>query len=420
MIHIERIRRNIIVVDLKSFFASCECVERGLNPFTTPLVVAGSNKGAITLAVTPYLKKQGIKGRTRLYEIPSHIKYIKVPPRMNLYIKKSKEVVDIYMDFVAPEDIHIYSIDECFLDLTNYLKLYQKTDYEIAEDILKTIEQKTGLTATCGIGPNMLIAKVAMDTEAKKYKNGICKWTYDDVKEKFATITPLSKFWGIGPRMETKLNRLGINSIGDLQKYDPHKLKNLYGVIGYELWEHANGIDNTKISDINNYQAKDKSFSHSQVLFKDYHGDNVKIIIKEMIEVLTARLRSNNVVGKVIGFGLSYSKQEYGGFYHSIKLDNSTDKDDIIYTECLLIMDKFYHDEAIRKVSISIGGLEEKTSEQLNLFEDFSETKKTDDLMETIDTIKKRFGKNSLLKGTSLLNDSTAIERNKKIGGHHE
>ena len=416
----ERLTRNIIVVDLKSFFASCECVERGLNPFTTPLVVAGSNKGAITLAVTPYLKKQGIKGRTRLYEIPPYIKYIKVPPRMSLYIKKSKEVVDVYMDFVAPEDIHIYSIDECFLDLTNYLKLYQKTDYEIAEDILKEIEKRTGLTATCGIGPNMLIAKVAMDTEAKKYKNGICKWTYDDVKEKFGAITPLSKFWGIGPRMETKLNRLGINSIGDLQKYDPLKLKSMYGVIGYELWEHANGIDNTKISDINNHQTKDKSFSHSQVLFKDYHGDNVKIIIKEMIEVLTARLRSNNVVGKVIGFGLSYSKQEYGGFYHSIKLDNPTDKDDIIYTECLLIMDKFYHDEAIRKVSISIGGLEEKTSEQLNLFEDFVETKKADDLMETIDTIKKRFGKNSLLKGTSLLADSTAMERNKKIGGHHE
>ena len=177
------IKRNIIVVDLKSFFASCECVERGLDPFTTPLVVAGSNKGAITLAVTPYLKNQGIKGRTRLYEIPAHIKYIKVPPRMNLYIKKSKEVVDVYLNYVAPEDIHIYSIDECFLDLTNYLKMYQKTDYEIAEDILNEIEEKTGLTATCGIGPNMLIAKVAMDTEAKKHKNGICKWTYDDIKD---------------------------------------------------------------------------------------------------------------------------------------------------------------------------------------------------------------------------------------------
>ena len=416
----ELLKRNIIVVDLKSFFASCECVERGLDPFTIPLVVAGSNKGAITLAVTPYLKNQGIKGRTRLYEIPSHIKYIKVPPRMNLYIKKSKEVVDVYLNYVAPEDIHIYSIDECFLDLTNYLKMYQKTDYEIAQDILKEIEAKTGLTATCGIGPNMLIAKVAMDTEAKKHKNGICKWTYEDIKEKFYPIAPLSKFWGIGPRMEVKLNRLGIKSIGDLASYNPNKLKQLYGVIGYELWQHANGIDNTKISDINKHQTKDKSFSHSQVLFKDYNGENVKIIIKEMIEVLTARLRKSNYVGRIIGFGLSYSKNEYGGFYHSIKLDNGTDKDDIFYTECLLILDKFYRGEAIRKVSISIGGLEEKTSEQLNLFEDFSETKKQDDLNETIDTIKKRFGKNSVLKGTSLLPDSTAIERNGKIGGHHE
>ena len=166
------VKRNIMCIDLKSFFASCECVERGLDPFKVPLVVANKKQGngAITLAVTPALKKQGIPGRVRLYDIPKNIKYEIVPPRMKLYIEKSKQVVGIYLDYVAPEDLHIYSIDECFLDVTDYLKLYKKTDYELAEEILKTVEEKTGLTATCGIGPNLLLAKVAMDTEAKKYK----------------------------------------------------------------------------------------------------------------------------------------------------------------------------------------------------------------------------------------------------------
>ena len=184
------INRNIMCIDLKSFFASCECIERGLDPFKVPLVVANPNQGngAITLAITPKLKAQGIPSRVRLYDIPKNIKYEIVPPRMKLYINKSKEVVNIYLDYVSSDDLHIYSIDECFLDVTNYLKMYKKTDYELAEEILNTIYKKTGLTATCGIGPNLLLAKVAMDIEAKKYKNGIAKWTYNDIEEKLWQI----------------------------------------------------------------------------------------------------------------------------------------------------------------------------------------------------------------------------------------
>ena len=168
---------NILSIDLKSFFASCECIARGLDPFSTPLVVANPNQGggAITLAVTPYLKKQGVPSRGRIFEIPKNIKYKIVPPRMNYYVAMSKKVIGVYLQYVAKEDLHVYSIDECFLDVTHYLKLYKKTDYELAEEILKEITKQTGLTATCGIGPNILLAKIAMDTEAKKYKNGIAK-----------------------------------------------------------------------------------------------------------------------------------------------------------------------------------------------------------------------------------------------------
>ncbi len=413
--------RNIMCIDLKSFFASCECIERGLNPFEVPLVVANKKQGngAITLAVTPALKNQGVPSRVRLYDIPKQIKYMIVPPRMKLYITKSKEVVSIYLDFVAPEDLHIYSIDECFLDVTDYLKLYKKTDYELAQEILKTITKKTGLTATCGIGPNMLLAKIAMDTEAKKYKDGIAKWTYEDIPNKLWPITPLSKMWGIGPRMEKKLNNLNIYSIYDLAHYDANKLKDKFGIMGKELWNHANGIDLSRISDFK-IQPKDKSYSHSQVLFKDYNENNIKLIINEMIEVITARLRNNNMQTTILGFGIGYSKTISGGFYHSLKLANPTDNTKELTDMCYLIFDRYYTQKPIRKVSISCGGLVKKQGIQLNLFTELQEENNNNHSSQVIDDIKARFGKNSLIKASNLLEDSTAIERNQKIGGHHE
>lgn len=413
--------RNIMCIDLKSFFASCECVERGLDPFKVPLVVANKKQGngAITLAITPFLKEKGVASRTRLYDIPSNIKYTIVPPRMNLYIEKSKEVVGIYLDYVASEDLHVYSIDECFLDVTDYLKLYKKTDYELAEEILKVVYEKTGLTATCGIGPNLLLAKVAMDTEAKKFKNGIAKWTYEDVPTKLWSITPLSKMWGIGSRMEKNLNILNIYTIGDLAKYDPNKLKDKFGVMGLELWNHANGIDLSRISDFK-VQAKDKSYSHSQVLFKDYNENNIKIIIREMIDQLCARLRLNNKQTTIIGLGISYSKDIGGGFYHTLKLDAPTDSNKDIFNYCIMLFDRYYEFLPIRKVSISCGGIVSKKGVQLNLFENVDNIKNAEKINNAVDEIKSKFGKNSLITASNLLPDSTAIERNTKIGGHHE
>ena len=418
----ERIHRHILCIDLKSFFASVECVDRGLNAFTTPLVVANTDQGngAITLAVSPYLKAQGIGGRTRLYQIPKNIPYKKVPPRMKRYIEMSKKVVAIYLSFVSQEDLHIYSIDECFLDVTGYLNYYKKSDYDLAEEILKTVEEKTGLTATCGIGPNMLLAKLSMDIEAKKYKNGIAKWTYEDVSSKLWPITPLSQVWGIGKRMEQRLNNLGIQSIGDLAHYDKNKLKAKFGVLGEELWMHANGIDNSIIADFR-HQPKEKSFSHSQVLMRDYYNEEVFLVIEEMAGTLTRRLRSDVQECQVIGFGITYSKVTGGGFYHSLKMDQPTDDTGKIHAVCLSIFDKFYEENMpIRKVSISLGKLSKKSGRQLDLFSSLEIMEKQDKMMQTIDEIHEKFGKNSLLKTTSLLSNSTIRDRNQKIGGHHE
>ena len=412
--------RHILSIDLKSFFASCECVSRNLNPFEVPLVVANPNQGqgAITLAVTPFLKKKGVKSRGRLYEIPKNIKYIIVPPRMSLYIEFSKKVIYVYLYYVSKEDLHVYSIDECFLDVTHYLKLYKKNDYELAEEILKSITEKTGLTANCGIGPNILIAKIAMDVEAKLYKNGIAKWTYDDVKNKLWKLNPLSKMWGIGPRMEKKLNNLRIFSVGDLAKFDKNILKNKFGVMGVELWEHANGIDLTTISDLSKHQP-DKSYSNSQILFKDYNGNNVEIIIREMVDIVTKRLRQNNKQGSVIGLLIGYSKSVGGGFYHVLKLDVPTDDIRIIFDTCMMIFDKYYTNKPIRKVGVSIGNLSQKDCMQLSIFESVDEVEKIDNANKVIDRITERFGKNSLLKASALLEESTIRDRNKKIGGHN-
>lgn len=415
-----KINRNIICIDLKSFFASVECVYRNLDPFTTPLVVAEPNRdGAITLAVTPYMKSLGVKSRGRIFEIPKNIKYITIRPRMSLYIEMSKKVVEIYLEYVSHEDLHIYSIDECFIDVTNYLKLYNKTAFELAQDILNKIRKKTGLYATAGIGPNLLLAKISMDIDAKKSPNFIAEWTYNDIKNKLWNISPLSNMWGIGARMEKNLNKLGINSVGDLANYNKLKLKEKFGIIGEELWYHANGIDLSKISDFKR-EAKEKSISNSQVLFKDYYNDEIHLIIKEITSNLTKRLRKENYLTKRISLHINYSKNITGGFSVSKKLDNSTNDENKIYKVLINIFNSYYEENMpIRKIGISLSKLENNDHIQLNLFETIDDINKNNNINEAIDKINEKFGNNSILPATSLLKNSTVKERNNKIGGHN-
>lgn len=416
----ERMDRNIICIDLKSFFASCECIERNLNPFTTPLVVAEPNRqGAITLAVTPYMKKLGIKSRGRIFEIPKKITYITARPRMSLYIKKSTEVVNIYLDYVSKEDLHIYSIDECFLDVTDYLKLYKKTTKELAIDIMNKVYEKTRLCATAGIGPNLLLAKVAMDIEAKHNKDFIAEWTYDDIKTKLWNITPLSDMWGIGKRMEKKLNDMGLNKIGDIANYNKLKLKERFGIIGEELWYHANGIDLSKISDFKK-NAKEKSISNSQVLYKDYYNNDVTLIIREILNLLLKRLRKESLLTKHVTLHIAYSRNVGGDFTVSKKLEQETNDESEIYKVLIGIFNSYYEENVpVRKVAISLSKLEKNNHVQLNLFSNVKDIDNKAKLNNVIDEINEKYGSNSVLKATSLLSISTIRDRNNKIGGHN-
>lgn len=415
-----KINRKILCIDLKSFFASCECLERNLDPFTTPLVVAEPGRtGAITLAVTPYMKSLGVPSRGRIYEIDKKIKYITAKPRMSLYIKKSKEVINVYLNYVDSKDLHIYSIDECFLDLTDYMNLYKKSLKEIAIDILNEIKNKTGLYATCGIGPNMLLAKVSMDIEAKHNEDFIAQWNYNDIETKLWSITPLSNMWGIGKRMEKNLNNLGLYKVGDIAKYNELKLKEKFGIIGEELWYHANGIDNSKISDFKK-QVKEKSISNSQVLYKDYYNNDVLLIIKEILSTLLRRLRNDNLLTKGVSLHINYSKNIGGYISVSKKLEISTNDENIIYKQLLNIFNNYYEiDTPVRKIGISLNALEKNDHIQLNLFDNISDTNNKNIMNETIDKINNKYGYNSILKATSLLSNSTIKSRNNKIGGHN-
>ena len=266
----------------------------------------------------------------------------------------------------------------------------------------------------------MLLAKLSMDIEAKHTKNGIAKWSKNDIKEKLWPISPLSTMWGIGPRMEKKLNNLGIQTIGDLACYDSFLLKKKFGIIGHELWCHANGIDDAVISQFH-HMPKEKSFSHSQVLFKDYYEEGILLILREMVEVLGMRLRENHFETSCISISISYSKTVGSGFSHSTRLSCPTDLISDITAICMNLFESYYDGTSpIRKVSISFGGLTKSTGLQLNLFHSLKNQEQEEKIQDAIQEVKKKFGKNSLNHASSLLSYSTILSRNEKVGGHHE
>ena len=417
-----RLHRNIICIDLKSFYASVECALRGLNPFTTPLVVADKSRsnGSVVLAVTPYLKRRGVKGRCRVFELPDDPAIIFAKPRMKQYLEYSTRILEIYLKYVSFEDIHVYSVDEVFLDLTTYLNFYKKTDYEIAEMILKDIVETTKIPATCGIGPNMLLAKIALDVESKKSPTFIAKWTYDDVKTKLWNITPLSEMWGIGTNMERNLNRLGLHKIGDIANYPLEKLQRYWGMMGEELFHHAHGIDMSLINEKLVYKPVGKSYGMGQTLYHDYNGETVVQIILEMVDEVTRRLRGGNRKAYTINLGISYSRDTGGGgFNRQTTLPFPTNNESEIYNACMMLFDEFYDDSPIRKVTIRVTNLVEEFYVQLNLFKDMNKVIKDHKLHASMDNIKHHHGKNAVLRASSLKESSTIIARNSMVGGHN-
>lgn len=403
--------RNIISIDLKSFFASCECVERGLDPYKTPLVVADTDRGdkAMSLAVSPYLRNRGVKSRCRVFEIPKNINIIFVKPRIKLYQEYSKKVFNIYKSFISEEDIHFYSIDEVFMDVTDYLKYYNKTDTELALLIMKTVLEKTGLTTTAGIGPNVLLAKVAMDIEAKHNKNCLSKWTYKDIETKLWKVTPLTKIWGIGKNTERKLNNLGIYKVGDINNYPrSFYIKRFGNVMGNDIFDKANGIYFPTIKELNS-RVHEKSISMSQILYRDYNIDEAILIIKEMNDMLNVQLKEKKLTTRLVHLSISYSRDLYKGFNDTTLLNTEEDNGEKIFETLKYMYYKNIEDLPIRKVGIAYSKLADKGATQLSLF-DKSEVP-TDEYNKIIDKITSKYGNTSILRASSLLKSSTIKNR---------
>ena len=272
-------------IDLKTFYASVECVERGLDPFNTNLVVADETrgKGTICLAVSPKMKMLGVKNRCRIFEIPKNIKYIIAMPRMKKYIEYSANIYGVYLKYFSKNDIHVYSIDEAFIDATNYLKLYNKSPIKLAKTIIKDIYDNYGITATAGIGTNLYLAKIALDITAKHSVNNIGYLDEEKYKKELWYHRPLNDFWQIGKGIEKRLNRLGIYDMHDIATANQRKLYKEFGINAEYIIDHAWGKESCTIADIKAYKPKTNSISNNQILFEDYSFEKTRLVLKEMV-----------------------------------------------------------------------------------------------------------------------------------------
>lgn len=411
-----------LCIDLKSFYASVECVERGLDPFKINLVVADPTRGggAITLAATPAIKKLGVPSRGRIYEIPKNIEYITAPPRMTLYMKYSATIYSIFLKFISSEDIHVYSIDESFLDITSYMSLYNTTPKQLAKMILDKIYDQTGITATVGIGTNLFLAKVALDITAKHAKDCMGYLDEDLFKQLIWHHQPITDIWMIGPGTANRLAMLGIKDLYGVAHYNEKILFKLFGINAEYLIDHAWGREPTEISDIKAYRPSSNSISNSQILFEDYNYKDAYLIMKEMVESNVLQLTEKHLVTNHISLYVGYSKNCIKPSRGSRKITNTTNSYRILLEEFKLLYKKIVNPtHPIRQIGISFGNVKDEIYEQFDLFTDQEDIEKEKRVQEALVHIQNKYGKNAVLKGMNFYEKATQRKRNGLVGGHN-
>ena len=490
-----------IAIDLKSFYASVECVDRGLDPLDTNLVVADPTRTekTICLAVSPSLKSYGIPGRARLFEAiqkvrevnaqrkykaPGHsfshesyfhselikdpsaeLTFITAPPRMAHYMEVSTRIYNVYLKYIAPEDIHIYSIDEVFIDATDYLKTYGLTPHELAMKMVLDVLETTGITATAGIGTNLYLCKIAMDIYAKHCepdKNGVRIAELDEMSYRriLWDHRPLTDFWRVGRGISKKLEEHGMYTMGDVARcsvgresdyYNEDLLYKLFGVNAELLIDHAWGWEPTEISDIKSYRPESSSLSSGQVLQEPYEFSKAKLVLKEMADLLSLELVSKRIVTDqivlTVGYDIESLKKSYSGAvetdrygrkipktaHSSENIGRYTSSTKLICETAMKLFDRIVDKELlVRRMYIVANHIitendaeKEREYVQLDLFSDAkkqeaeeNELKKEKDMQKAILKIKSKYGKNSIIKGMNLKEGATALERNRQIGGH--
>ena len=413
--------RQYLCIDFKSFYASVECVERGLDPMSAKLVVADPERcdTTICLAVSPALKALGVKNRCRIYEIPKHIEYIKASPRMRLYIEYSAEIYGIYLKYLSKDDIYVYSIDEAFLDVTDYLSMYKMTARELGERIRRDILATTGIPSAFGVGTNLYLAKIALDITAKHSDEFIGELDEDKFRRELWDHRPLTDFWRIGAGTAKRLEEHGIHTMRDITRASPQLLERLLGIDYEILLDHANGIEPTTIADIKAYKAQSHSLSSGQVLSRDYTFNEGLTIVKEMADNLCLELFDNALVTKSITLSVVYSGMDRRQDRGTQRLAAPTNSASTIIAAAAALFEKVMDKRGvIRKITLVYNDVVEEGFDQYDLFTAQPLKEKERRQMQAVSSIKKRFGKNAILRGLDLKKEATMRDRNRQIGGH--
>ena len=467
-------QRTYIAIDLKSFYASVECVDRGLDPLTTNLVVADESRTdkTICLAVTPSLKAYGIPGRARLFEVKQKargIDFIIAPPRMAHYIEVSSRVYSVYLKYIAPEDIHVYSIDEVFMDVTNYLATYKMTAHQLAMTMIRDVLSQTGITATAGIGTNLYLCKVAMDIMAKKApadKDGVRIAELDEqtYRRELWDYRPITKFWRVGRGIANKLAFYGIDTMGRLARMSEQNeelLYKLFGVNAELLIDHAWGWEPCTIADVKAYRPETNSFSSGQVLQEPYTFQKARVVIQEMAEGMALDLVAKRMVTDQLVLTVGYdaeclTRPDIRNLYHgeittnyygklvpkhahgSLRFDKPTSSSRLLMNGAAELFDRHVNPNLlIRRLNLCVNHVVSESTlaqqpaqpQQLDLFTDYETLERQQQeeqarldkerrLQEAQLKIKQRFGKNAILRGLNYSEGATAKERNAQIGGH--
>ena len=416
-------KRQYLCIDQKSFYATVECVARGLDPMTTNLVVADPTRSenTICLAVSPSLKALGVKNRCRIKDIPSYIKHIVAQPRMQLYIDCAAEIYGVFLKYIAPEDIHVYSIDESFLDVTPYLAMYKMTAKEIALMIIRDVKDTVGTVCTCGIGTNLYLAKIALDIKAKHASDFVGILDEESYRAELWDHQPITDFWQIAGGKSARLRNHGITTMRQIAMMDENYLYDWFGIDAELLIDHAWGRESTTIADIKAYRSISKSLSSGQVLMRDYKCNEGEIIAKEMMDQLCLDMTAKKLATDSVSLYVGYSHTEgIPGTGGTAKLGVETNAASMlvpaIETLYRRIVDPRF---VIRRVCISCNNVvEDQGVLQLNMFEDTTKQLKDKALQEAMLGIRAKYGKNSILRGMNYDPAATGRERNAQIGGH--
>ena len=432
-------QKRFLCIDLKSFYASVECADRGLDPLTTDLVVADPSRTekTICLAVSPSLKAKGVRNRCRVFEIPSHLNYIMAPPRMARYIEASAHIYEIYLDWVSKDDIHVYSIDEAFIDIGPYLRLYGMDARGIATAIRNDVVERSGIPATCGLGSNLYLAKVALDITAKHSPDFFGELDVHSYRESLWNHEPITDFWRVGAGIARRLAKMGIHTMGQLALAPTEPIFDELGVDAEILIDHAWGLEPVQMAHIKAYQPQTHCLATAQVLSRDYSFEEARVVAWEMADSLALQLVQKKKVATSlslwVGYGLSQDERARmrskkgvwysgwpsdGGSYRLVVPTNSRER--IIEGVLHVFDDRVAVDRLVHRLNLTLDGVmdEDVSGLQLDLFADSDALEREHRRQLAVSAVKEKFGKNLLLRATDLLPAATTRERNQQIGGH--